>query len=93
MRADRIQKYLTALKGWELKGEQKIEKVYKFPSFRCAIAFVNFVAELAEKQDHHPDITINYNKVTLELTTHSEKSLTEKDFILASLIDNVEFNG
>lgn len=77
---------LKALPGWEFK-EGQIIKGYKLRDFQEAMAFVNRVAELAEKADHHPDILIRYNRVTLSLATHSAGGLTAKDFNLAREID------
>lgn len=84
--------------GWSLFEESnpnlnktgmgaKISKEYKFQDFIGAINFVNNVAELAESEGHHPDIKINYNKVTLELSTHAVGGLSENDFILAAKVD------
>lgn len=72
--------------GWELK-DNSIVKLYKFKDFLEAMRFVNRVAEQAEAADHHPDILIRWNKVTLTLSTHSAGGLTEKDFNLAAQID------
>ena len=77
---------LAALDGWELR-DGRLRKRYTFRTFLRAIAFVNSVAYLAEGAGHHPDITINYNKVTLRLVTHSEGGLTDRDFALAADID------
>ena len=80
------------LKLGAVPGGQKvgisIEKQYRFPTFSAAVAFVNRVANLANECDHHPDITITYRKVRLVLTTHSEGGITDKDFILAGLIES-----
>ncbi len=81
-----VQSELAALHGWELR-EGRIRKQYVFRTFLRAIAFVNAVAYLAEAAGHHPDITINYNRVTLRLITHSEGALTDRDFALAREID------
>jgi len=81
-----ISEELKTLAGWELK-EGAITKLYKFKDFVEAMAFVNRVAELAEEADHHPDILIRWNKVTLTLVTHSAGGITEKDFRLAREID------
>ncbi|MGB5813703.1 MAG: 4a-hydroxytetrahydrobiopterin dehydratase [Thermoanaerobaculia bacterium] len=82
-----ITKALKTAPGWKTKDRRKaITRTYKFPNFRAAMAFVNFVAELAEARDHHPDIDVRYSKVTLTLTTHSEGGLTGKDFLLARMI-------
>jgi 4a-hydroxytetrahydrobiopterin dehydratase len=81
-----VRSRLSALSGWEL-DDGEIQKKYRFADFREAMTFVNRVAELAEAADHHPDIEIKYNSVKLELSTHSEGGLTEKDFALATQID------
>jgi 4a-hydroxytetrahydrobiopterin dehydratase len=77
---------LSAIAGWELH-DGRLRKRYTFRTFLRALAFVNSVGYLAEGAGHHPDITINYNRVTLRLTTHSEGGLTERDFALAAEID------
>lgn len=84
-----IQEELKGIQGWELSGG-KIAKLYKFKDFKEAMLFVGRVADLAESEDHHPDILIRYNKVTLTLVTHSAGGLTEKDFRLAREIDSPE---
>ena len=84
--AEAVQEGLKKLPGWSLKGEA-IGKQYTWPSFPEAIKFVNQVADLAEQADHHPDILINYRRVTLTLSTHSEGGLTRKDFDLAERIE------
>jgi len=81
-----VQSALAGLSGWEIR-DGRIRKQYQFRTFLRAIAFVNGVAYLAESAGHHPDITINYNRVTLRLITHSEGGLTERDFALATEID------
>jgi 4a-hydroxytetrahydrobiopterin dehydratase len=83
-----VEQRLEQLAGWERAG-QGIRKRYKFRSFPEAVAFVTRVAFLAEAANHHPDITINYNRVTLALITHSENALTEKDFNLATQIERL----
>ena len=74
--------------GWLRDGE-RLQKFHRFPSFKRAMAFVNAVAELAEQHNHHPDITINYRSVTLLLTTHDTGGLTDKDFTLATAINEI----
>jgi len=81
-----VQAALAELRGWEIK-DARLRKQYTFRTFLRAIAFVNGVAYLAESAGHHPDMTINYNKVTLRLITHSEGALTDRDFLLAAEID------
>ena len=87
--SEEITRRLVSLAGWELKGKT-IEKKFRFADFRAAIAFVNRVADLAEVEDHHPDILVHYREVTLVLWTHGAGGLTERDFQLAADIDRVD---
>ncbi|MGE0821428.1 MAG: 4a-hydroxytetrahydrobiopterin dehydratase [Candidatus Binatia bacterium] len=84
-----IQGKLRAIPGWELTKNKGIQKKFAFGDFKEALTFVNQVGELAEKSDHHPDIIINYNKVTLSVITHSAGGLTAKDFDLAAHIEKI----
>jgi 4a-hydroxytetrahydrobiopterin dehydratase len=81
-----IKDRMAGLQGWEL-ANQSIRKQFKFKDFMSALAFVNRVADAAEAADHHPDIMIQYTRVTMTLSTHSVGGLTEKDFALAPKID------
>jgi 4a-hydroxytetrahydrobiopterin dehydratase len=78
----------TELPGvdWDREGNE-IVKTVVLTDFKEAMAFVNQVADLAEARDHHPDITISWNKVGLRLSTHSSGGLTALDFELARSID------
>ena len=78
-----VMEYLKAVHGWFLIGDT-IVREYKFKDFKEAMAFINKAADLAEKEGHHPDIYVSYNKVKITLTTHSAGGLTENDFILAA---------
>lgn len=83
-----INDYLAQLKtDWVVLDDKKIQQKFKFKNFKEAIAFVNKIADIAEQEGHHPDITINYNRVTIELSTHSIGGLSENDFILAAKIE------
>lgn len=85
-----IKKYVTQLKnGWEVLNDKKLRREFKFKNFKEALAFVNVVAATAENEGHHPDLHIFYNKVVVELWTHSIGGLSENDFILAAKIDTV----
>jgi 4a-hydroxytetrahydrobiopterin dehydratase len=77
---------LKGLDGWKLEGDE-ISKKYELTSFAEAMKLVNRVADIAERADHHPDILINYRRVTLTLSTHSEGGITQKDIDLAGQID------
>jgi 4a-hydroxytetrahydrobiopterin dehydratase len=83
-----ISRRLESLKDWALEGDI-IVKDFSFKDFKEALEFVNMVGLESEKQEHHPDITISYNKVRLSLRTHEENGLTSKDFELAEEIDKI----
>ena len=82
------EKMLKELNNWKIHSA-KLVKEYNFSDFKEAIKFVNKVADIAESEGHHPDITVNYNKVKLELITHAVGGLSENDFILAAKIDEI----
>jgi 4a-hydroxytetrahydrobiopterin dehydratase len=77
---------LSTLPQWQRAGEI-ISRTFVFKDFPAAMKFVNAVAELAEQAQHHPDVDIRWNRVTLALTTHDAAGLTEKDFELARQCD------
>jgi 4a-hydroxytetrahydrobiopterin dehydratase len=83
-----IGKAVASLPGWSLEGAA-IRRQYTLASFPDAIAFVVRLAFDAESADHHPDILINYKRVTLTYTTHSEGGLTQKDFDGARCADRL----
>ena len=74
-------------------SEAALERTFEFSSFPEAIAFVNRVAELAERENHHPDIAISYKAVTLRWTTHSAGGITDRDRELAGLTDALAGGG
>ena len=76
------------LDNWTLKG-RVIARRFRFADFAGAMRFINRVAKLAEAANHHPDITVSYDKVRLALTTHDEGGLTLKDFKLAAKINKL----
>jgi len=85
---DEIYLRLKKTEGWTYQGKA-LDKKYTFESFPAGIQFVNKVAEAAESAGHHPDITINYNVVSISLSTHSEGGVTDKDFDMAGRIDQI----
>jgi 4a-hydroxytetrahydrobiopterin dehydratase len=90
MLREEVEKRLSQLKGWKLL-EGTLEKNYKFRDFKQAVEFINRVADVAETQNHHPDILLwSWNNLRLTITTHSIKGLSENDFILASSIDRIK---
>ncbi len=86
---DDIKKNLEQIPNWKLNGK-KIENEFVFKDFKEAMKFVNNIADLAEGEGHHPDIHIHWNKVMLELWTHSMNGLSENDFIVAAKINNLK---
>ena len=84
-----IRQRLQALDGWALEGDS-IRKQFTFSGFPAAVEFVNRLVPEAEAADHHPDVLINYKRVTLTYSTHSEGGLTEKDFAGAMLADRLK---
>jgi 4a-hydroxytetrahydrobiopterin dehydratase len=68
--------------GWS-EVDNALEREFRFADFRAAMDFVNRVAEVAEEENHHPDIAISYNRVTLRWSTHSAGGITDRDSVLA----------
>lgn len=90
LKGDELKKFSAQLSGdWKVIGEHHLEREFKFKDFREALDFTNKVGELAEKQNHHPDIYLVWGKVKLTLWTHSIDGLTEGDFIFAAKVDRL----
>jgi 4a-hydroxytetrahydrobiopterin dehydratase len=83
---DQIEERIADVPQWSINGDL-LQRTLGFEDFNGAIAFVNRLRDLAEGMQHHPDIMIRYNKVTLTLTTHDAGGLTEKDFAFARAVD------
>ena len=75
-------------KGWG-DSKQKLERTFKFKDFNESIDFVNKVAKIAEQQNHHPDIEINYNKVKISITDHEKGGVSDKCHKLVKSIDDM----
>jgi 4a-hydroxytetrahydrobiopterin dehydratase len=88
LNAVQIKSALAKIPAWK-KKTAIISRTFQFRDFPAAMKFVNAVAKIAEKEQHHPDIDIRWNKVTLALTTHDAGGLTEKDFALARKFDKL----
>ena len=88
LKSEEISKLLIQLEdGWEVYKNKEIRKKYLFSKYADAIIFSNKIADLAEEEDHHPLIHINYKEVVIILFTHKINGLHENDFILASKCD------
>ena len=78
---------LTSLPGWEIQNSE-LTRTFTFTDFRESMSFVDLVAALAERAQHHPDIDIRYNKVRLALVSHDAGGITDKDVTLATDIED-----
>ena len=88
-----IHKYLKKVDGWEVKNNDEknfyLIKKFKFKDFTDSQTFVNNVSNIAEQENHHPDITFGWGYCKIKIFTHSIKGLAESDFILAAKIDKI----
>jgi 4a-hydroxytetrahydrobiopterin dehydratase len=83
-----IQDALKRLPGWQRAGTA-ITRAFEFPDFKAAMEFVNKVAAAAEQANHHPDIDIRYNKVTMSLVSHDSGGVTQRDVRMAERINQI----
>ena len=83
---EQVQTKIAQLPQWALNGDS-LQRTFGFDDFVASMAFVSRIADLAELMQHHPDIMIRYNKVTLTLTTHDASGLTDNDFSFARATD------
>jgi 4a-hydroxytetrahydrobiopterin dehydratase len=83
-----IESFLQQLKGWQ-QYDHLISKTYRFRDYYQTIAFVNMVAWISHREDHHPELVVNYNSCHVEYTTHSMHGLSENDFICAAKLDEL----
>jgi 4a-hydroxytetrahydrobiopterin dehydratase len=88
LNADEAKKLLQEVPSWSLQGD-KIRKNFKFKNFREAMKFINQMADVAEAENHHPDFSVHYNRVDVEIWTHAISGLSENDFILAAKLDQL----
>jgi 4a-hydroxytetrahydrobiopterin dehydratase len=90
LRGPEVVTRLAALSGWQLTGdgpEVAIEKTFTFANYDETMAFVNAVAFIAKRQDHHPDLSVFYNRCLVRFNTHDVKGLSETDFECAAQVD------
>ena len=83
-----IQQSLASLSGWKQEGKA-IQRIFEFADFKAAMEFVNKVAGAAEQANHHPDIDIRYNKVTMALISHDSGGVTARDVKMAQRINGI----
>jgi 4a-hydroxytetrahydrobiopterin dehydratase len=82
-----IDEMMRSLPGWTNAGGKAIRKEYKFKDFHETMKFVNKVADVANAQDHHPDMEVGYNTCVVKFSTHSVGGLSENDFICAAKVE------
>lgn len=87
---EKVERLLAERRGWILVEDKKLVKELKFGDFIEAKYFLDIVSAIAEEQGHHPTLAINYNKLRITLTTHAAGGLTDNDFIMAGVIDELE---
>lgn len=83
---EQIERLLALLPGWTRAGEG-IAKIFHFPDYYRTMAFVNAVAWLAHREDHHPDLEVSYNRCRVFFSTHDTGGLSENDFICAAKVE------
>ena len=88
MGAEQAQAMLKSLKGWII-DEGRLVKVYPFTNYYQTMAFVNALAWISHREDHHPDLVVGYNKCRVEYSTHAINGLSENDFICAAKADHL----
>ncbi|MER2505694.1 MAG: 4a-hydroxytetrahydrobiopterin dehydratase [Azonexus sp.] len=86
--ATAAREYLSSLDGWELAGAA-IEKTYRFRNFHETMAFVNALAWVSHREDHHPDLAVGYAECRVRYQTHAIGGLSENDFICAAKVDSL----
>lgn len=86
---EKIERLLAKYRGWELAEDKKLIKEFKFKDFTEAKYFLDLIAVIAQEQAHHPTLTLIYNKLKITLTTHAVGGLSENDFIMAKIIDEL----
>ena len=86
MKESEVREYLKQLSGWEF-SEGAVHKTFKFEDYYRTASFVNAVAWIASREDHHPDIEFGYNKCRVSFRTHAVGGISENDFIAAAKID------
>ncbi len=87
---DMVEKLLVIHRNWHLVEDKKIVKEFKFDNYKDAKCFVTIIATIAQEENHHPTVTLMYDKVKVTLTTHAANGLTGNDFIMAKIIDEIK---
>lgn len=86
---EKINQLIKSLNNWQLIEDKKLQKEFKFKDFVEAKYFLDLIAMIAEEQQHHPTFMLDYNKLLITLSTHAVKGLSDNDFIIAKIIDEI----
>jgi len=86
--AGELDAHLASLRGWALQGD-RIEKSFGFPDYHATLAFVNALAWIAHREDHHPDLSVHYNRCVVAWSTHSAGGVSLNDVIGAAKIERL----
>lgn len=84
-----LREFAAQLPDWSVAGDHHLSRIFKFPDFATALAFVNRIGAMAEEQQHHPDIFLAWGKVDIKIWTHKIDGLTESDFVFAAKCDEL----
>ena len=89
LKGDDLRPYAEQVPEWDVVDEHHLTRTFRFPDFAAALEFVNRVGDLAEQEAHHPNISLAWGKVAIDIWTHKVNGLTESDFVLAAKIDRL----
>lgn len=87
LKGERLQEFAAKLPGWTMVDEHYLQREFRLPDFKSALQLTNTIGELADAENHHPDLLLSWGKVVVTLWTHSVGGLSENDFVLAAKID------
>ena len=91
--AARKAELLEELNAWKLVDDHHLSKSYSFSNYAKALNWVNKISEIAESENHHPDVYLSWGLVRIDIWTHKIDNITESDFILAAKLDHLESNS
>ena len=87
-----LREALSVLSDWTL-ADGKLRREFRFADYHQTIAFVNAVADMTHREDHHPDLLVSYNRCTVHYSTHSTGGISDNDFICAAKVDDIYLKG
>lgn len=91
LRGEQLRQLAAALPDWTVVSEHHLQRDFRVPDFKSALLLTNQIGQLAEAEQHHPDIQLSWGKVGVTLWTHAAAGLSENDFVMAAKIDRLAF--